>query len=257
MSSDSQIDLLNKLKEEFIKVTDNLRDQQTRGPPSSNERSTKRRKRDRDQEEAEGRSDLSATEGSEDLNKSVAPSRCSSETRGNILEFTAAGLAQLRVPKERFDEIITLEPEFPPELPGLVYDDLAKQLRFHKCIEDMNEMTRQTIVHSLLVTICSFINSKHPEKSAPVIELNKSLIWFYKEKRLDNKSRKINLKIDISMVDGSDEKLYYLVIEMNAINCYEGAKHGLIHLKRIRELNKKDKVCFSSKMICQVQIILN
>ena len=167
-----------------IKMVDNLRDQQITRLPSSNERSTKRRKRDRDKEEAEEGSDLSDVQfeglfannqGSEDLNKSVAPSRYGSETRENILGFTANGLAEAEVPDSRFDEMIALESDFPPELLGLVYDDLAKQFRFHQSVEYMNEMTRQTIVHSLLVTICLFIDSKHLEKSAPRL----SLLLFY------------------------------------------------------------------------------
>ena len=63
------------------------------------------------------------------------------------------------VPISKFHTMIDLI-DLPPKLADRAYAELAKQLRFHPDPEDMNEATRQAIVHGLLVTVCDYVVSE-------------------------------------------------------------------------------------------------
>ena len=206
--------------------------------------SSRKRHKQNESPNQESADDKDQEADEEESTGSIAPSNCKLKTQESIIGITFDEVSFAELPKNELKRMIDLESDFPRELAELAYNDLAKNVGVHSKVSDLNEATRQSIMHSLLVTLCSYVISKYPEIepiNRPRIVVNKSLTGWR------HKNRKVNGIPDLSIVDARDQMFFYLMIEMKATDLDAGMRQGLVYLKRIRELNTKDEVGLVSK----------
>ena len=204
--------------------------QSTMPPPATPTNSSSKRSHDSDKTSSPSKRPKKNEEKS-----SYAPSTCSTGEKEYLIGKDFRSLrSNCRVPIDEFHKMIDLE-DLPPELAGRAYDELAKQLRLHPDPDEMNEATRQAVVHGLLVTVCDYVVSEFdiPKDELPAIEINKEVAWCYNNKP-------VNGKLDIGVIKNDvfdPHKQYYFMIEMKATTVDDGMKQGFVYLRRIRETN--------------------
>ena len=208
--------------------------------------------------------DSEVPSGDDDSSKSIHPSKCSIKTKLKIVGIkTKRELDDCSVSEDRFDDMIQIDPGFPPKLAEFAYDKLAEILNYHPEVDsEMNESTRQCIMHAWLYEIIQYIASKKIPKGAlksvrrrltPKLITDESLIWWLPPTHSlarNNERRKVSGKLDINLHDPLCEEASWIVIEMKKDSLNAGMHQALVYLKRIRELTKSNRVGFCLPMIC-------